>query len=83
LHPVGDQSSNDEHRDGTTNGSEEQKLTSTPFVDENGQPKDRDHCFDHAEETRGKIDCILACYAHCEILVSTPIREEDFDFSSC
>lgn len=60
MDPSGDESANDKHSHGTANGSEDQELATTPFVNENCEPEDSDDRLDHAEKAGSKVDSILA-----------------------
>ena len=66
MHPTGDKSTDDIHRDRTADGSEEQELTTAPFVDKDCQPEDRNDGLNHTKKTSQEIDGVLARYAHCE-----------------
>lgn len=59
MDPGGDESANDEHGHGTANGSEDQELATTPFVNEDCEPEYSDDRLDYAEKARSKVDSIL------------------------
>lgn len=64
VHSACDKGADNEHRDRATDSSEEQKLATAPFVDEDSQPEDGHNGLDDAEETSRKVDRVLASYAN-------------------